>query len=283
MHEIIENGLDFLKQTNFQFSIPQYSSINIENNKNIFNMCFEDKINQSNIEKIQLFKIIAMFALFDLFIDLKNPNTAGDSFKKKYENLPSSSDAEIILKETFRIAKIIRNASIHNLSSLQQIDQTLLINYSFNNTNFNLEISEKGLTLFHSIIYLYISEINGDKEYFIGLIRAMYNDMKDEIESIQDEFGSILNSISNEIKLGYNIRDTLLNPIYTIDNTKVTFTNILNVKNLGKLDLFIKLNNNIYLIPSEALDKNKTITLSEIKEKWTYTFNHPLFSKVIFD
>ncbi|MFW2174711.1 hypothetical protein ACG95N_14450 [Acinetobacter guillouiae] len=281
MHEIIKNGLDFLKQTNIKLYIPEHGSIVISEGKKHVTFCTTDTLSQSNIENIQLFKILTMFSLFDFFIDLRLSTTL-PSFKRKYENLPSSNDSEIILKETFRLAKLIRNSFVHSISSINQPNNDLSITYSYNSTNFELIISNKGLNLFNSIIYLFLSEINGDKEYFVGLIRAMYNDMKDEIKSIQDEFGSTLDNTTNEIKLDYNIRDTLLNPVYRNDHTKVTFTNILNVKNLGKLDLFIKLDGNIYLIPSEALDKNKTITLSQIKEKWRYTFDHPLFTKVIF-
>lgn len=282
MHVIIENGLKFLKQTNFKLLIPEYATISIQDDKKIVNFCTEDKINQNNIEKIQLFKIITIFALFDFFIDLKSPNTLGKSFKAKYQNLPSSNDAEIILKQTFRLAKIIRNSFIHNLSNLQQLEDPLTIDYTFNNTNFKLTISDHGLTLFNSIIYLFLSEINGEKEYFSGLIRSMYNDMKSEISQFQDEFGSTLSNTTNGIKLGYGARDTLLNPIYTNNENNIICKNIVNVKNLGNLDLFIKIDGEDFLIPSEALDENKSITLSEIREKWGYTFNHPFFSKVIF-
>ena len=86
----------------------------------------------------------------------------------------------------------------------------------------------------------------------------------------------------NDFKLNYILRDTLLNPSYTINNGLLTFSNIANVPNLGNMDLFIKLDDHIHLLPSEALDKNNTITISEIREKWSYTFTSPSHDNVNF-
>lgn len=134
--------------------------------------------------------------------------------------------------------------------------------------------------LFNSIIYLFLSE-KYDGEYFYGLLRSMYLDLRTEILNLQDEFGSSLNYTSQGIMLNYSIRTTLLNPTYTNKNHKIIFQNISNVNNLGILDLFIKNDNKIYLIPSEALDESNSVPLEEIREKWIYAFEHPIFSQVL--
>ena len=164
MHAIIRNGFEFFNQTNIQLSIPQHGSISIHENKKQDSFCTVDHIGRADIENIPLFKTLTMFTLFDFFIDLQSPSTSGQSFKKKYENLPSSNDREIILKETFRLAKIIRNSLVHNLSNSTLSDENLSISYTFQSTPFQLNISKKGLILFNSIIYLFLSEKYGSGE-----------------------------------------------------------------------------------------------------------------------
>lgn len=115
MHEIIKNGLDYFKQTNIQLCIPEHDTLSINDGKKCVTFCTLDMIVQSDIENVHLFKILTMFSLFDLFIDLKL-GIIFPSFKKKYENITPSNDSDIILKETFRLAKLIRNSFVHNRS-----------------------------------------------------------------------------------------------------------------------------------------------------------------------
>lgn len=72
---------------------------------------------------------LIIFSLFDGYLDIENDALVGLSFKGKYDKSNHSSDIEIMIKETYRILRLIRNEVVHNVTGIiiKSIDTRHLI------------------------------------------------------------------------------------------------------------------------------------------------------------
>lgn len=72
---------------------------------------------------------LIIFSLSDGYLDIENDALVGLSFKGKYDKSNHFSDIEIIIKETYRILRLIRNEVVHNVTGIiiKSIDTRHLI------------------------------------------------------------------------------------------------------------------------------------------------------------
>lgn len=72
---------------------------------------------------------IVTFMLIDSIIDKKNPSLVGSDYTKKYREMTTDNQVSCILKECFRIIRLIRNAIIHDTNSITKkyVDEKIII------------------------------------------------------------------------------------------------------------------------------------------------------------
>lgn len=160
------------------------------------------------------------FSIIDTFIDINYPNLEGQSFAKKYHDLQTTNDIDIMFKEVYRILKILRNASIHSKNSVSvRNDNSILVDYNFKGTNFKLEMSKHCLELIYSLIFFVIKDMKYPLDYKEGLMRTYYEDIKRNIVIISDDFGvNNLASISSRLRLKRTVRYNVINGTFSIDS-----------------------------------------------------------------
>lgn len=233
-----------------------------------------------NIEQNQKMKFMMLFTVLDFYIDTKYPDLEGFSFSKKYKNIPSDNDIEIMLRELFRVAKVIRNSLVHNPSTFDITNNYLFVSYQFNNTYFRVEISLDALRYFYTAIVMYTKEDLGKGSYFLGIIRSVYNNFLTGVCCFSDEFGESLNRPSDGLKIKPYAREIIMNPDYEIEDGLVKINIVeINLPESPALDFYIEHNGGDYLVPIEALGSNFTIGELDLMNEWGHSYPFPPLKK----
>ena len=210
-----------------------------------------------------------VFRLLDIFIDTKYPNLGGQTFSRKYQNLPSSTCREIILKELYRIMKLIRNAVVHPHSSLYISDNTINISYNYKNTNFQLATGK--LNLVYTLSVLLVKYVGCEAKYIDGFLCGYYNEIFSNIR-ISDENGSSLHSLPLQCSaFTKRIRNIVLDPeIYFRNNhIRITFFDLPEQETAySTCDYLVSLNGQYYIVPEEILSQLNGLISRESLKDW---------------
>ena len=152
----------------------------------------------------------------------------GDSFYNHYRSINCEDDIVIIQKDCYRVMKLLRNAVQYNLSNIKCQDSGYVVCYQYKRTNYSLKISKEGVSLLYTIVTYFVEEKIGGltKGHFYGIIRKLYEDMCDEIDYMEDEFGERTNTKISGLRLGYHVRYAVYNPNILKDSEKIIITHI---------------------------------------------------------
>ena len=217
--------IGLIKGSDMLIHEPEWREVFLnENGGTTHKMNLSDSLyKKTEIKNNEVLLVMLLFSMLDAYVDATYPTLEGESFAYKYRNLSSSNDTEIIIREVYRILKILRNASIHSRSNVQRTSNNeLYTQYSrtMHNriTNFELKISQMGLELIGTFIMIIITfnQLNRSDSYKLALLRTFYDDIQKEILTISDEFGiDNLSSISEELRLKRGSRFMIMNPRFT--------------------------------------------------------------------
>ncbi|WP_033580764.1 MULTISPECIES: hypothetical protein [Priestia] len=206
-------------------------------------------------------QVMMMFTLLDAVIDSKYPNLEGKSFRYRYSKLPFTNDEDLIFKETYRLMKMFRNASVHSMSAINFTEESVMINYEFKNTVFKLEVTKLGVELLFTYI-LEVFELQNDltDNHILSLRRSLYDELISQIKSFSDDFQKPLQSIpANRLRLKRSIRYCVENPTYMMNNKgdiEITSPYSADLPNRG-VDYLVELKDKKALIPEEILKDNQ--------------------------
>lgn len=179
---------------------------------------------------------LLLFTVFDGYLENKCKLVEGASFREHYNNLPESTNLEIISKNCYRVIKIIRNAIQHNLSSVIFDQGNYEISYKYKNTQYELFLSSTGVenlyTLIMNIIQGRISGINSKYHtngHYEGIICTQYDELIKGIKRIADDITGNLINVSCLNKLRAIVRYPVENPIIIAeDENNIIFKHIEN-------------------------------------------------------
>ncbi|WP_405077634.1 hypothetical protein [Pectobacterium versatile] len=213
-------------------------------------------------------KFLLIFSMFDFYIDSKYPELEGKSYSHKYKKLPDENDFDLIIKELFRIAKVIRNSLVHTPSKFEFQQGRLNINYSFNNVDFSFKIPVDSLTDVYTLIIMFIERRNNETEYFIRIARYMYKNIINDIEEFSDEFKHKLRLANGLLTLVPYQRFRVLKTKFEVNEGVLKITESKNIKNHIKshqsYDFCVELGEDVYIIPLEELDDDFSISINEL-------------------
>ncbi|HHQ4451536.1 TPA: hypothetical protein ACSP0N_002161, partial [Aeromonas veronii] len=195
MNAHISHVLMLLEDVGLKLSYPNISKVklNKDGSQNVhLDFFFGMGGSRVTIEQNPTLKLLVLFSVFDLFVDQLYPNLAGKSFSAKYKSLPENNECQQVFKSLFRVAKVMRNALIHNSSALSFQEKHLSISYDFNQTNFKIKLTYQALDCFFTALVMYLKQNLGTPAYFQGIMNTLYSDMVSEIDDFNDEFGKLL-------------------------------------------------------------------------------------------
>ncbi|VFR32081.1 hypothetical protein AMP9_2606 [plant metagenome] len=225
--------------------------------------------NRGSIEQNQHLKLVMIFSLLDFHVDTMHPGMEGKSYRQKYADLPINGDYDRMLRELFRVAKVMRNALVHNPSSFSIANKHVNIDYTHGKTNFRLEMSLEALAGFYTSIVMYLKGDMGRGNYFLGIMRSIYSNMLLGIKVFNDDFGNTLEAPSSGIKMKWHTRLVHSNPQHQISDGRI---HILapnrELQPWEGLDFHIARNGDDFLIPREALNEDLSISELDLINNW---------------
>lgn len=265
--------VQFLKQSDlelFPINYRPYEYIRDSEGKLTLSgdMQLSEYINTPHISNNLILQIIVIFSTLDAKIDMEHTDLQGLTFRNKYMNLPNSSDDEIILKECYRIFKLIRNAATHSMSSISTLNNDIIADYHFNDTHFYLKITKKGMSwLFTYIIELFNSKTTYTSNHSIAFRRELYELLKNEISAFSDDFGNELTPISNDLKLRRVVRYRIKGSPFEISSDKLKIKKPYKLdetyEKVYGVDYLIESEHESYLIPGEVLSDEYDIKITD--------------------
>lgn len=237
---------------------------------------------RSDINLIPEAKLTMVFIVFDRFIDEKY-GLVGQKFSEKYDNLGGDSSYDKILKELFRIAKLIRNVLIHEPARFSSTNTHVEIRHRTDTSRLILKMSHEALSSFYTAVIMYVRGNLGTGAYFHAVISTLYATIKHGLETIEDKSGTELNPVD---PLGYTLnlgwRRILKDPGFSFDPSlriHIDTSKAYNEKWFG-LDYALIHQGKKILIPVEALNTGLQISENQLSA-WEYQGPFPPFDPVI--
>jgi len=203
-----------------------------------------------NIQHNPQLEFMMLFSMLDFYIDSKHPELEGNSFSQKCKKLPTDCDLDLILMQLYRIAKIIRNALIHNQSAASFSNSYLVIDYTHNNRTFSLKMSRIAYDDFRTAIVMYLRQDMGRGNYFLGIIRSVYDDILAGVINFNDELSNKLEHCSSGLRLNRRLRERILNPNYDKDSGLLRFSMPnRGMKGYEAIDLVVTIDGAKHIVP----------------------------------
>lgn len=248
--------------------------LNHEDNTKTVYMSAYDSYGGARLEDNFILQIMIMFSVMDALVDRSYPALGGESFHKKYREMPNDTDEQIMFKEIYRILKVLRNASVHSMNSVSlEADHSIVASYTHKRTEFTLNISKNGMELIYTFIFNLINPPMSrlTKNHLLGIQRTLFDHIKSSIASFSDEFGSTLGGISDDLRLKRIVRYYVQNPLFEIcnDSIKITTDEYKLQSNFEVnygVDYQIQIDGKTAVLPAEVLIGNE-ISLNNL-ETW---------------
>jgi len=271
MNAFIYHTLTMLEDAGLSINYPKIQPITLDENGRIKMHANTPLIqgNRVSIEQNPQMKFLILFTLLDFHVDAAHPELEGKSYRQKYLNLPSQSDYNLVLRQLFRVAKIIRNALVHNQSSFSVADNHFSVDYRHNRQHFCLKMSREAFKDFHTAIIMYVRGDMGKGSYFLGIMRSMYASILAGITEFNDDFGSLLEQPTTGIKMNRHQRYVVLHPPYEACGGALRFPVAASqIPEYADMDFYFSHNDTEYLVPREALDEKLSIMGHDLIVDW---------------
>lgn len=281
--EFLRQTMSFLEKSDIQFYYPEFRKIEFQGDKKLLKLEVEEVFSRVTVDENFIISNVILFTLFDAFIESKDSDLCNLTFKTKYEKLNSDEDIDIIIKEIYRVLKLIRNTVVHNSVNIKKSDCDFNFSYTFKSTNFNLDLSKNMLNLLYSMINIIVKNniVGGTKDiiyrnnnFYIGMLRSYYDEFKDYVDSsgnLNDDISikhPKLLEISNGIRLKKSTRYLVENPKFKKSGNKIIIEKYLpEGEEHSSSDYNISLNEINYSIPNEVLNDKGEIKLEDL-DNW---------------
>jgi hypothetical protein len=260
--------LDFLSSIKTNNYIPAMNTLYISNNgTKLLTLNMEDKFHTKQKQIPELFNGSLCFMILDSYIDSVFPEMERTSFKNKYDNLPKNNNTEIMFSQLYRILKLYRNATVHNISGISITKDFLEIVHDHKNIKNIFSITHKGIQIIEDMIlcYFYYEQINYSFLYKEYLYYSYFDDILKEIKTYNDEYKGIITIDSKKINRYERFNCQSID--YIISDGDIHFKippKLMEKMNLA-IDINISINGKQYIIPIEVLGDSQQICFSEIK------------------
>lgn len=224
---------------------------------------------RASIEQNLQMKFMMVFGLLDFYLDSCHLGLEGKSFRQKYLCLPAQGDYDLMLRQLFRITKLIRNALIHNPSSFMSANGWLDVSYHFRGTEFSIKISHDALVYLQTAICMYVKGDMGKGSYFLGIMRSTYRNMVDGIQTFSDDIGGALEIPSHGVALQTIVREIHVNPRCETNGGRIRFLVPKRKKSAWEgWDFYVHRQGNEYLVPMEAMDEGFSMDEQILIRDW---------------
>jgi hypothetical protein len=234
-------------QDGYEFIVNAYDSVTL------------NSLNQTSKKAQELLSGITFFSLLDSFIDNKY-FLEGKKLIKKYEYLKNNTTGirNDILRESYRIFRVFRNAIVHSQQHIY-IDENITIEYRYRKKTFSFKVKVNKLKLLYTISFLITKLDKCNSKYIDHLICHYYKDFVSSIEKFKDNIPYKLKTFSQYPAFKSKIRYIVLNAPHSDKENKLILNNPFQLydkaKNCFACDYIINYKGNYFIIPEEALEQ----------------------------
>jgi hypothetical protein len=265
----IKQTLQFIDESDLELSWPQLRQVRI-NSEGFRNesLAFTCRLSENKLKGNLVLAQAIVFTLLDALIDIQHPLLEGKSFKGRYEKLPGDTDLEVAFREIYRIFKLLRNAILHNRSSVIIEEDGVNLRYKHKDGSFELKCTQKAIAILNTFVVFCAKTMGALDRYLELFLISCYFDLLLEISKYSDEFNTPLAQITPALKFRRTVR-------YRVNNTKLITTadpeiyklEILAVNKLESwayAEYLIRKGKERFLVPGEAVDENGFLTKKEL-------------------
>ena len=218
-------------------------------------------------------KIEDYFDILDSYIDTQNPSMTGLGFHKKYKLLPEKTTLDKVIKNTYLVEKIIRNAAVHHQQIAKEKGLISLDYKDKQGNTFVLQIMQSAFELLNKLIcnYIYLREFGYSAAYCGVLLTPMYNRAVDEILKIEAGDISRVDKVSYKNgcsrisfrryicrKIPFEVQEKSLQIL--IDDS------FIEDKENTPIDFELIYEKKLYVVPVEELNQNKRIAFENLQK-----------------
>ncbi|WP_395757097.1 hypothetical protein [Achromobacter sp. EB05] len=278
MSMFIHHTLMMLEDAGMSIKYPQICHITLDEDGRGRMHAYHSLIQgrRVSVEQNQQMKFLMLFTLLDFHVDASYPKLEGKGYREKYESLPAQGDYNLILRQLFRVAKVIRNALVHNQSSFDISEGKFSVDYRRGKHHFCLSMSWEEFQDFQTAIIMYVKGDMGKGSYFMGIMRSMYASILAGITQFNDEFGSAFEQPTTGIKMKRHVRQIVMHPPYETRDDRLHFPSAAReTPEWEGLDLYIVRNDKEFLVPREALDEDLSLTEHDLIADWKREGHYP--------
>ncbi|MFX3643385.1 MAG: hypothetical protein ACE3L7_32835 [Candidatus Pristimantibacillus sp.] len=267
--------IDFIKHSDIEICYPEVIPVeqHSDGTYTITNSLSQVYISTAAIKDNFSIKTFILFSIIDTYVERLYPELEGKNYYRKLLKLEENRSLDgQVLHDSFRLYKLLRNATVHNASSINLNDAgDIKIRYTFNGTEYEMEITSAGLGYLNTLIYDLIDPFERRSSTYATAFRlALLTLVRKGIHKFKDEKGNLEDMAQ---------RDTLPLAIgrrYRPDETLVERRGILvvvknpyfpnpSIASISGVDYTFTVDGQAYFVPSEALDKH-TISLEKLKD-----------------
>lgn len=272
LNDFIQQTVEFLKYSDIGIDNPSIESMtfNSDGTRELTLSSF-GFTGAAEIKENVLLSVTILFSLLDVLVDKEFPELEGKSLRKRYLDLPSLNDYQIIFKEVYRIMKVFRNAIVHSKSSVSANNDSFSIDYDYKGSHFRLAITSRALRMIFSMI-VHFARLR-EAPYITGIFRNYYDEILNGIVAFSDDVNSPLAATSGGLRLK-RLRYRTKDRPHQIDEG----ANSLSISRYelpapdnswASLDYYVLVNGHLYLVPDEALNSSGAIAKIDL-ENWIY-------------
>lgn len=249
-------------------------------------LSFHCKISETNESLPFSIKQSMIFMLLDAHIDNINPEMSNGNFKNKYESLNERNKNDEILKEIYRIFRFIRNNIIHDMNSIINKDQEIIIHGIKNSI---LRMNECTIKIMNYIVYIIVFNDMGNA-YNSLILQNLYEKFRAGVIEFKDDItdNKFIKSIEADVKfknfnrsilIGAKSRTSKNNSILEIDLYK-------DITPYESEDYLVEVNREFYFLPNEMLEKNSDLNIGKVSisniNKFKLDINNPTIDILVW-
>jgi hypothetical protein len=267
MNIYIENCIRFLQTISFARLLPEKDMLELKDDgKSILHLSMVDYVSSTREIIPGFIEMNIFFMIFDQYLELLNHNIEGENFQEKYRLLPKNTNLEKVIAGIYRIFKLYRNASVHNISKIKENKNIIEIDYNLNKMNFLLSITKNGIKYLKEFVLCFLMYYESEYSYVYKelLFNSFFNIILNEIILFNDKDGKILKISNEEIDIQHRYECSTIKSIL-IDNA-IRFDYPEKYKDKS-IDIIFEFNGERYIIPNEILHDKSRINIFDIK-KW---------------
>lgn len=268
MNKYISDLLIFIESIDINKNLLSHEICEVDGEKSHFKSTIYVGISQPKKYSFSINQT-AIFMLLDAIIDHSHPSLMNEGFKYKYNHLPENRASDKVIKGTFRVLRVLRNALIHEVDALQEKSETISI-IRKKGSKESLQIKRKAINILNFIVW-YSAKNDLSLYYNELVIVCAYNCLVADIVEINDDIAEKLLPLSFDTKLKtfrrYEVSGV---KVETVGNKmiiqRVSFVHDLPDGNTGVIhkgvvtgsaDYVINIDGKTYLIPDECLSIDK--------------------------